>query len=192
MFLWEISIQTRSLLLRVSQFWVLKEESGGKRRHTSCASVHVARVKKKRKVLTWGTESWAHASSLEKITDDVCVLFGFCGGLFPQSEAKKCSQCVVPARPNPPWVIYWTSHSFRKKRKSKLTVKTILRFITVCGSLAALDFILLEIQTVTAKTVQLSSVSHCAFYPWSQDVSKVWVQTAISAGIFQFKLWVSM
>lgn len=60
-----------------------------------------------------------------------------------------------------------------RKRKSKLTAKTIMRFIAVRSGLAALDFILLEIHTITNKTMQLSSVSRCAFYQWWQDIPEM-------------------
>lgn len=45
------------------------------------------------------THTRAHTkdSSLEKISDDACILVGLFWAL-PQRDGKKCSQCVVPVR----------------------------------------------------------------------------------------------
>lgn len=41
-----------------------------------------------------------------------------------------------------------------QKRKSKLTATTVIKFITVCSSLSAPDFILLERQKITDKHIE--------------------------------------
>lgn len=121
-----------------------------------------------------------------------CVLVGFFLALPPEWGVRSVLPARRPTSLGDLLDLTQLQEMLCRKRKSKLTANTVRRFITVCGSLAALDLILLEIQTIADKTIQLPSVSRYVFYRWCQDISKVWAQTIISAGIFQSKLWVSI